>query len=353
MPILGLSQGVAPAFIKLGRIKKGDRGGKNGAPRDLDHFRLTFMPGPDAKRLEEAFRHNYPAEPREINIRFAAHNVIEVFDASYECYKKGGLIAKASTNEAGAYWDFYRDPEDSEILVRNGAAVGERGREFISKPVDVTKPIYFNQAKEPQFLEPVGRLQAVIPELARIGDRSVVGFFELSLRSPRDIRNVAGELAMYDAFARAAGKTIAGVPFKLIRREEEVTKNIDGKLSIGKSWVCHITAEGEWGRLALEKMEQLALPDVVEGDFYEDEDEFTPPPPALNAPQPIPATEKVKTDPNKAPIDPLGPKQVEWAMKKLAVDEKTTRHAISTHKLFKNPMPRDEFIALVEGMAKK
>lgn len=351
MPIAGLTN-TAPAFIKLGRIKKGDRGGKNSAPRDLDHFRLTFQPSPDAVELERAFYAAYGKEPKEINIRFASQNVSDVWDANYECYRKGGLVAKAGVGDNGPYWDFYRDPDTSEVLISGGMPRGEAGRALIEKPVDISAPVYYNANKEPQYLKPTGRLQAVIPELTRLGSKAVVGFFEFSPKSPRDIRNISGELGMYELFARAAGKTINGVPFKLIRRQEDVTKKIDGKLVLDKSWVCHITCEGEWGRLALERIEQMALPEsVIDGEFEEweeDTDEETTPPqlPAKSLQVPREAETGEVTD-------PLGVKQVQWAMGQLKKDEKATRHAISTHPNFKSPMPRSAFIAMVEGMAMK
>lgn len=347
-PIHNLTN-TPPAFIKLGRIKKGDRLGKNNAPRDLDHFRITFQPGTNAADLEKAFFAAYEKEPKELNVRFASHNPDDVWSASYECYKKGGLVAKASSNENGAYWEFYRDPETSEVLISGGMPRGEAGRAFIEKPVDVTAPIYFNQAKEPQYMKPTGRLQVVIPELTRIGTKAVVGFFEFCPRSPRDIRNISGELAMYAAFAKAAGKTINGVPFKLIRRQEDVTKKIEGKIVQDKSWVCHLDCSGEWGRLALEAVERLALPDVVEGEYYDDEDfpEEAPKLSARNAPQPVATSESGEL------CDPLDDVSVKWAAYQWNIGETKARAQIAASNNFYNPMLKSTFKSLVlEGVKK-
>lgn len=289
-PIHGLTD-TPPAFIKLGRIKKGDKGGRNGAPRDLDHFRVTFQVGPISELLEKKFREIYGNEPKEINVRFPSADPADVWDANYECYKKGGLIAKAAVGVNGPYWIYYRHPETSKVLVRNGTPVGSEGREFFNKPIDLESPIYFSADKKPNYLQTYGRLQVVIPEFTSVEregkKQAVVGFFEFCPKSPRDIRNISGELAMYDAFAKAAGKTINGVPFKIIRRLEDVTKKIDGKLVMDKSWVCHLDCTGEWGRLALEAAERLALPDVVDAEYYEEDDDFGDPEPvSRNAPQP-------------------------------------------------------------------
>jgi len=280
MPIAGLTD-TPKAFMKLGMIKKGDRGGKNGAPRDLDYFRITYQPGTKAKELESQFKSIYGESPTEINVRFADSDPFQVWDANYECYKQGGLVAKVGSRDTGPYWIFYRDPNDSEVLVRNGSPVGERGRDFFEKPIDLAAPVYFTSKKEPVFFEPVGRLQVVIPELAHLA----VGFFTFQPGSPRDIRNITAELTAYDALARSAGKSITGIPFKLIRRQEEVTKKIDGKLTKGQSWVVHLIVEGEWSQKAIEVIERLALPEVIDAESsYVDEHDFGgDEPPALTS----------------------------------------------------------------------
>lgn len=273
MPIQNLTSGTTQAFMKLGKIRKGDRGGKNGAPRDLDHFRVTFMAGKSSEELEKAFRSVYGATPTEINVRLPYNDIWKNWDANYECYKQGGLVAQAGTNEHGAYWIFYRDMTTSDVLVRNGAAVGLEGRKFLdNNPCDVDKPVYYNSSNEPVMLEPVGRLQVVIPELAHLE----VGFFEFTPTSPRDIRTLSAELAAFDAIAKSVGKGLAGIPFKLIRRKEEVTKKIKNQLTKGDSWVVHITTGGDWGVKALEAVERMALPDVIDVepenvDEYEEE----------------------------------------------------------------------------------
>lgn len=272
MPLFGLTD-APKAFMKLGMIKKGEKQIKtfkkqNGGtyekevPVDLDYFRVVFSPGKLAGEIEKAFREVYGDRPQELNVRFADASVKEVWDANLECYKQGGLIAKAGTNESGAYWIFYRDPDTAEVLVRNGAPVGVAGRELMEKPVDISAPIYRNSKDEPVFLEPVGRLQVVIPEVAHLA----VGYFVFQPLSPRDIRNISAELGMYAAMASSYGNTITGIPFVLGRRKEEITKNINGKLSKGESWPVHLTAGGIWGRQAIEMIERLALPEYIEAE---------------------------------------------------------------------------------------
>lgn len=364
-PIANLTTNVQKAFMQIGTIRKGEmqatKNGQGTRPVDLDYFRVTHKAGENSHLIEEAFRTAYGEKPTQLNIRLAYPTVNESWDANYECYKKGGLIAKAGVGEAGPYWIFYRDPKDSEVLVRDGNPVGDRGRAFISKPFHVDDPIYYNSANEPQIMKPVGRLQVVIPEVAHLA----VGYYLFQPGSPRDIRTISAELGAYESVLRSMGRSLTGVPFKLIRREEEVTKNIKGVLSKGQSWVVHVEVTGEWGRQAIEMIDRLALPDVVEAEYEDvvpEEDEFTSftspnpaplqLPPSKNAPKPVQAEEGNAGE----MIDPLGPTPVQWAMKELGRNEKETRKLISTNaNKFPNPMPKNVFktnISLLAGAPK-
>ncbi len=330
MPIFNLTSNTQKAFMKLGHIRKGEKktvkrqdGSTYEKPVDLDHFRVTFQPGKLSDELQAEFLRVYGPAPTEINVRFANSNPDQVWDANYECYKQGGLIAKAGTRDSGPYWIFYRDPESSEVLVRDGSAVGMAGNEFMEKPIDLDAPIYFNSKKEPVHMSPVGRLQVVIPELAHIA----VGFFTFQPVSVRDIRNISAELGAFDAIAKSTGHSITGIPFRLIRRLEEITKNINGKLSKGPSWVVHLDAGGDWGRRAISAIEQLALPDVIEADYEDVEDTPIPdadpdmyPPSSVNTPlmisapvEPTPAPESTPAGSADEMIDPYSQKAVKWA----------------------------------------
>lgn len=280
MPIQNLTN-VPKSFLKLGQIRKGDKlqgkrqdGSTYERPVDLDYFRVTFLKGVTvgsekvnlSEIIEHRFREVYGNKPTAINVRFADHDVNSVWDANFECYKQGGLVAKAgSTAERGLYWIFYRHPETMETLISDERARTPEGFVLQEKPIDLTQPIYKNKKGEPFFLEPVGRLKVVIPEIAEIA----VGYFEFRPESPRDIRNISAELGAFDAVAKQYGKTIAGVPFVLRRREEDVTKRIEGKLVADKSWVVHLDVSGEWGVRALNVIERLALPEIIEGETTE------------------------------------------------------------------------------------
>lgn len=280
MPIQNLTN-VPKSFLKLGQIRKGDKvqgkradGSTYERPVDLDYFRVTFLRNIRVglvqlnigEVIEKRFREVYGDKPTALNVRFADTDINSVWDANFECYKQGGLVAKAgSTAERGLYWIFYRHPETMETLISDERARTAEGLILQDRPPDLTESIYKNKKGDPFFLEPVGRLKVVIPELAELA----VGYFEFRPESPRDIRNISAELGAFDAVAKQYNKTIAGVPFILRRREEDVTKRVEGKLIADKSWVVHLDVSGEWGARALNVIERLALPEIIEGEATE------------------------------------------------------------------------------------
>lgn len=195
-------------------------------------------------------------------------------------------------------------------------------------------------------MKPVGRLQVVIPEVAHLA----VGYFLFQPGSPRDMRNITAELGAYDAIAKQYGKTIAGMPFKLIRRKEEVTKNINGTLSKGDSWVVHLEVSGEFGRMAMEVIERLALPEIIDvepeypelsDDFpFEEEQESAAPP---DLPAPVPADEM---------INPLDTKALEFAAKEWNLTTTRAHREISIKirdGVMTNPMSKKTFKSIVAG----
>jgi len=254
-----------PSFMLLGRIKKGaPKNGENSIGKDLDHWRFVYKPGKDQARVQECIEQVYGKDPRDVNIRLAFDTIQENWDANLECYKAGVLVAKcAMTEERGYYWLNYRD--GAKVLVRDGMPVGEEGVEFMKKPIDPTQPIYYSKNKnEPAYMEPYGRLRVVVPELAAL-EPPVVGWFEVVLKSPRDIRQVSAELKAIALKAKESNSPIFGIPMRLSRIEEDITKNINGNLTRGPSWMVHIALTGEWGSKALEYVERKALPEWVDG----------------------------------------------------------------------------------------
>jgi hypothetical protein len=336
MAIKNLTQ-VPHAFLKLGQVRKGERYEEAGKirMRDLDYFRVTFRP--DEHQAEQVFRQVYGPEPRAINIRLAFPEISQVWDAFYECYSKGGMIAKAGTDSDGTLrWLFYRDHSTGEVLIRDGLAVNQGGRELLASPIDVTKAIYTYKTKDGQaaaYLEPVGRLNVVIPELAKTSSSpgapdfypGRVGYLEFRPTSPHDIRNISAELAAIDYIARQAGKNLTGIPMVLKRREDEISKNINGKLSHGPSWLVHIEVSPTWGDAAFVALEQSSYPEIkilpppAVDDIEETWDDDLPAaePPAAAAPVFEDSTEKSVIEP--VPADrPYPPEQLKAHLQELA-----------------------------------
>jgi hypothetical protein len=276
-PLAGLTD-RPKMFLKIGQIRKGERDPETGKMIDLDYFRVTFRADVNVDAAQDVFKQAYGEHPRSLNVRLAFPTIPEVWDANLECYSKGGMIAKAgSTVENGKiryFWIFYRDHDTMEVLIRDSMPKSDAGAALIAAGCDPEKPVYTYKAKKKQedgsiktveagaFLEPLGRLQVVIPEIAQIQ----VGYFEFRPTSLNDIGNISAELAGIDYIAHQAGKTITGIPMLLRRREEEISKNIGGKLSRGTSWLVHIEPAQEWGNQTLNYLTAQSYPDAIDAE---------------------------------------------------------------------------------------
>lgn len=332
MPITSLTQSPR-SFLKLGSIRKGEKDDR-GVPRDLSYFRVTFMNHPRQKDIEKAFVDAYGDRPTSISVRFAYPDVSSVWDAKYECYKQGGLYASASsTEDRGLYWEFYRDPDTAEVHISGGSARTQHGAELLTLPIDLSKPIYRNSKGEPQFMSPVGRLEVVVPEVAKVA----VGYFEFRPESPRDIRNISAELNAIHMIASQYGKSLLGIPFKLFRREETVSKKIGGKLTSGQSWVVHIEADSEWAQRALEIVDSLALPEIVEGEAVE----IKPSAPSLPAQSGSPIENEAEEQ-----ISPLSGPSVKFAAEKWNIDTKQAAQELARKFPGRKMVGRSEFMEI-------
>ena len=78
MAIKGLTdRGLS--FPQIGNIRKGDNGGKNGAPRDLQYFRVEMDEREAA--ASAAFLSAYGPQPTEINIVLPFDDIDRCWDA--------------------------------------------------------------------------------------------------------------------------------------------------------------------------------------------------------------------------------------------------------------------------------
>jgi len=268
---LGKLTDPEPMFNLLGRLKKGaPKGAKGQVGKDLDYWRPVFLKNKDRERIEERFKEVYGEQPKEINIRLAFDTISENWDANLECFKGGVMVAKCGmTEEKGYYWIYYRDPYTHEVLVRDCLPVGENGQLFIQKPIDPEAPIYETE-KNKYCMEPTGRLRVVIPEIAMM-DPPVVGWFEVTLKSPTDIRQVSGELKTISKRAQDSNSPLYGIPMRLSRIEQDITKHIGDNLTRGPSWMVHIELQGQWASQNLLYVEKQALP-LLEAEIVDEEE---------------------------------------------------------------------------------
>jgi len=254
---------VPSMFLEVGLFRKGTKDAK-GAMRDLDHYRVIYKPDSRQEEFKKKFEEVYGLNPKSVNIRFAFPFVERVWDAGWEVYKKGGLYGRADSDEFDIFsWVFLRDMETAEVIVRGGHGVNDTGRKRMEIPFDNLTPMYKTVADGKTkivTLGSVGRLKFVVPELDYLGP----SYFTLQVKTARDIRTISAELGAFDELARASRQTICQVPFILIRRPEEVTVNIKGQLSRQTRWMIHLTAEGEWGRKALEVMRENPIIKSIE-----------------------------------------------------------------------------------------
>lgn len=256
MPIVGITD-RSGMFMEIGRIRKGEEKTPNAPGKNLSHFRAAFRP--DEKEAKDIFLSLYGAEPRMINIRFAYPDIARNWDAYYEAHAKGGMIAQATGDVAdGGAWKYYYDSESGQVHIRDYIARDEIGESLVKEGPHLDRPIT-TQGK-PVFLKMVGKLKVVIPELRRVGHMVLV------TTSIYDISAIDQELKGYVDMARMVNRTICEIPFILLRREEEITKKIDGKKVKGKDWMVHVIPSGEWTSLAMNTLNRLSLEEIVEGE---------------------------------------------------------------------------------------
>lgn len=241
MPIKGMTdRGLA--FPEIGRIRKGDTGGKNGAPRDLSYFRVEF----DEKEVEAAamFAKKYGTEPQELNIILPFNEIERCWDAYLEAYTAGRMVARSD----GEKYLYLVDVKTGTVLVKNG----EPPRPYKEGEILGTWHNAKTSRDEPIKCKAAGRLKVIIPELGR------AAFMTVLTGSIHDIINLSDQLRAF--YAVNSGR-IAGIPFILRRRPRKIsTPRPDGTRARYSKWLLSIEADPEWVRRMLLETKRLALP---------------------------------------------------------------------------------------------
>lgn len=239
MTIKGLTD-RGQAFPQIGDIRKGDKGGKNGAPRDLNYFRVEL----DQRETESAavFAQTYGPQPTEINILLPFNEIERCWDAWCEAYTAGRMVARSD----GETFLYLVDIKTGAILVRDGLNdAGQRvpHREVVGRT-----------DKSVIKCRPVGRLKVIIPELRRLA------YLVVHTTSVIDIRNISEQL---EAIKAVNAGRIVGIPLVLRRRPREVSVPLsDGSKARLTKWMLSIEADPRWTALKIEQLDRLALPDA-------------------------------------------------------------------------------------------
>lgn len=272
-PIKGLTNRPA-MFPEIGQIRKGspkDASGQMG--RDLTYFRIEV----DEKEIDtqKAIIEKYGEKPTELPIVLAFNEVERVWDAWYEAYTAGRLVARAD----GEFYTYKIDTKTGEVLTKGDPM-----------PFDKDDVVGYytskNDKQVPIKCKPVGRLRVVLPDLQRLA------YFTVMTTSIHDIINISSQI---EAIATFNSGRIASVPLILKRRPKEIScPKPDGSRARYTKWMLSIEADPQWVALSLQAAKTLSLPagateylpsgiknvpqgeDQIDQNFDEDDDSDIP-----------------------------------------------------------------------------
>lgn len=238
MPIKGLTD-RGSAFPEIGSIRKGAAKSANAPGKDLSYFRVEF----DEKEPEAAatFKAKYGNEPAEITIMLPFNEIDRMWDAWYEAYTAGRLVARSD----GEKFIYLVDPQTGEQVVTGGLPFTAH-RELVGS--------YQKQGggTEPIKCKPTGRLKIVIPELQRLA------YLTVHTTSIHDIANISSQL---EAIQRINGGHLAGIPLVLRRRPKKISMPMaGGKRARVTKYMLSIEADPEWVKRKLTQLKTDALP---------------------------------------------------------------------------------------------
>jgi hypothetical protein len=246
MAIKGLTD-RGSAFPEIGQIRKGaakDPGG-NRPGKDLPYFRVEFD-GKDPRG--EKFVKIYGTTPTDINVLLPFNEIERNWDAWYEAYTAGRMVARSD----GENFTYLVDIKTGEHVVINGLdknGVQVPHREIVGS--------YQTQkgGTEQIKMKPVGRLKIVIPELQSLA------YLTVHTTSIYDIMNISSQL---EAIQQMNSGRIAGVPLVMRRRKKMISTpdlNDKSKRVRREKFLISIEADPDWVKKMLMHVKRLALPD--------------------------------------------------------------------------------------------
>jgi hypothetical protein len=247
-PIEGITTRKHAGFAEIGRIRKGivvRPEGRKPYPKEVDYFRIVIDEGEDL--YAEQVLSVYGEKPKRLNVLLPFAQVERIWDAYYEAYAGGRLIARSD----GVEYLKLIDNQTGELIALNGeyiagdlegkpalydrTAHGGRG-----EVVGYTRTQDGTQGKE-IYMAARGRLKVWLADFDRLA------YLTLITGSIRDLYNLSDELESIRLLAEGAGKSMVGVPCILRRRPEncQVTSSDGGTLKTTKHFV-HIEPQPEW-----------------------------------------------------------------------------------------------------------
>lgn len=243
MPIIGLTnRGLA--FPEIGQIRKGAKKTENRPGADLTYFRVEF--DEQEKQARADFMKVYGPTPSEIRAILPFNEIEKEWDAWYEAYTAGRMVARSD----GQYIQYQLD-EHGDILVKNGydlsgarvphPADGIAGKDYNGRPVK---------------FKASGRLKVIIPDLSR------AAYVTLLTTSIHDIGNISDQLS---AFKELNHGQIAGIPLTLRRRPKSISmpkSETDHTRVRRVKWLISIEADPVWVKAKLAEVRALATPQM-------------------------------------------------------------------------------------------
>jgi hypothetical protein len=281
-----------PRRPAIGKINKGGakgtstRGGWQGGD-NLAYFRFTS----EIPEVAQVFKAHYGDQPAEIRVYFLDDLVEDVFYTFTGMTGGGGLLLWRGDGE---HVTGKRDPKTKKWQNLTGQNVAQ-----------------------PENFKEFGRMQCVVPELAKAGFRGIVRF---NTTGRYDVRNISKEL--HSAFEKLG--TLRQVPFLLFRVEQWIVQP-DGTRR--KDSLVHVCLEADYEARMVELASSEGSDETAPEEYWEEEEvleESTP----SDMPTPMPGT-----SPSKPPVPAkptTGPKTLTelWGEKRWeALGYKSHKHA--------------------------
>ena len=339
MPIKGLTdRGLA--LPEIGQIRKGgkkEKRVKDGREyevmgKDLGYFRVEF--DENEKKASADFAAAYGPQPSALRIILPFNEVDRMWEAWYEAYTAGRMVARSDGE-----FIVYQLDNKGDIIVQNWH---DKNGNKVPHPTDgIAGSDYKGNAVK---FKAVGRLKVIVPELAR------AAYLVVMTSSTHDISNISNQLA---AFKQLNNGQIAGIPLILRRRPKSISvpKPDGSRVRMNKS-LLSIEADPQWvsaklshlNAIALPQVQQALLPaslddDTTDAEYELDEDEIDE-----EAPE-------QKHEPKEQPIEliePMGQEAVTLAAKTWNITVGEAAKAIAAKNLGKRIDKRD-FLKILEG----